>query len=58
MPYGGARWKPTCTFSSADISPNSSVFWKVRHTPRRQMRCGGRRSSCPPCRRTAPEVGR
>ena len=49
--------RPTSTFSSAVISPNSCTFWKVRATPEAAMSAGARPTSDLPEKSTEPAVG-
>ncbi len=50
--------RPTITFSTAVIAPNSRMFWKVRATPRGVMTSGRARVMFLPSSLIRPEVGR
>ena len=55
------RWwasAPTITFSSAVISGNSRMFWKVRAMPSSVIWCASARPASAPSKRTCPAVGR
>ncbi len=46
-----------CTFSATVMDTNVCAIWKVRPTPRRQMRRGARPVMVSPARRTRPLSG-
>ena len=48
---------PTRTFSSAVMSWNSLMFWKVRPMPRSVTACGGLPVTSVPSKTTTPCVG-